>query len=55
MTRTLLNGMWHVVENQQGSEIVEWVLWIGGLAMVAIAIYGSIAAGLTTMVAGIFD
>ena len=34
------------VENEQGAEIAEWVIWTGGLAITAGALYTAIAMAL---------
>ena len=41
------------IENEQGAEIAEWVLWSGGLASVAGALYAIVATTLPSTVLSI--
>jgi hypothetical protein len=35
------------VNNEQGAEVVEWVLWVGGIAALAGVIYGVVSSTLS--------
>ena len=37
-----------MVNNEQGAEVVEWVLWVGGIAVLAGVIYAVVSSGLST-------
>ena len=37
-----------LVSNEKGAEVVEWVLWVGGIAVLAGVIYGVVSSGLST-------
>ena len=41
------------VANEKGAEIVEWVLWVGGIAILAGTIYGVVSGALTNAVTNI--
>jgi hypothetical protein len=43
------------LDNQTGAEVAEWVLWAGGLAMLAGAIYLVVAAGLPNAVGNVMS
>ena len=36
------------INNQEGAEVVEWVLWVGGIAVLAGAIYTVVSGALST-------
>src|SRR5437016_104420 len=36
------------VNNEKGAEVVEWVLWVGGIAVLAGVIYGVVNTALST-------
>jgi hypothetical protein len=42
---TLLNIL--AVNNEQGAEVVEWVLWVGGIAALAGVIYTVVSGALS--------
>jgi hypothetical protein len=42
----LLN--WLNVNNEEGAEVVEWVLWVGGIALLAGVIYTVISGALSS-------
>jgi Flp pilus assembly pilin Flp len=35
------------VDNERGAEVVEWVLWVGGIAALAAVIYGVVSSSLS--------
>jgi len=35
------------VDNEKGAEVVEWVLWVGGIAALAGVIYGVVSSSLS--------
>ena len=37
-----------LVSNEKGAEVVEWVLWVGGIAVLAGVIYGVVSSGLSS-------
>ena len=37
-----------LVNNEKGAEVVEWVLWVGGIAVLAGVIYVTVSGALTT-------
>ena len=39
--------------DEAGAEVVEWVLWVGGLAMLAAALYGIVSGTLTNTIGNI--
>ena len=41
------------VSNEKGAEIVEWVLWVGGIAILAGTLYTVVSGALTTTVTSI--
>jgi type VI protein secretion system component VasF len=41
---------WLRVNNERGAEVVEWVLWVGGIAALAAVIYGVVSSSLSTKV-----
>ena len=45
------------ISNEKGAEIVEWVLWVGGIAILAGTLYtvvsGALTNTITNIVAGI--
>ena len=43
------------VTNERGAEVAEWVLWAGGLALLAGGIYLVVAGGLPTAVANVMS
>ena len=46
-----------LIDNEEGAEIVEWVLWVGGIAILAGVLYltvsGSLQNTISTIVGGI--
>jgi Flp pilus assembly pilin Flp len=36
------------VDNEKGAEVVEWVLWVGGIAVLAGVIYGVVSTALSS-------
>ena len=36
-----------LVNNEKGAEVVEWVLWVGGIAVLAGVIYLAVSSALT--------
>ena len=36
------------VNNEEGAEVVEWVLWVGGIAVLAGAIYTVVSGALSS-------
>ena len=36
--------------NERGAEIVEWVLWVGGIALLAGVIYATVSTALSSKV-----
>jgi hypothetical protein len=47
---TFLEKAQRQVCGEQGAEIVEWVLWVGGIAILAGAMYTVLAGSLSTAV-----
>jgi Flp pilus assembly pilin Flp len=43
------------VHNEQGAEIVEWVLWVGGIAILAGVLYTTVSGALNTKVSAIVN
>ena len=41
------------VNNEKGAEIVEWVLWVGGIAILAGTLYTVVSGALTNTVTNI--
>ena len=41
------------VSNEKGAEIVEWVLWVGGIAILAGTLYTVVSGALTNTVTNI--
>jgi hypothetical protein len=41
------------INNEKGAEIVEWVLWVGGIAILAGTLYGVVSTSLTTTIQNI--
>jgi hypothetical protein len=48
MRRTRLDSIWQSVNNANGAEVVEWIFWVGGLAIVTAILYASVSATLGT-------
>ena len=44
--RAYLQAVAQHIDNQKGAEIAEWVLWMGGLALLAGALYASLSTAL---------
>ena len=38
---------WLRINNEKGAEVVEWVLWVGGIAALAAVIYGVVSTALS--------
>jgi hypothetical protein len=36
------------VDNEKGAEVVEWVIWVGGVAVLAGVIYGVVSSALSS-------
>ena len=43
------------VNNEKGAEVVEWVLWVGGIAVLAGAIYTVVSGALSTKTSDIMN
>ena len=43
------------VNNEKGAEVVEWVLWVGGIAVLAGAIYAVVNTALSTKTTDIMN
>ena len=41
------------VANEQGAEIVEWVLWVGGIALLAGVMHGVLSGALSNLATNI--
>ena len=41
------------VHNEQGAEIVEWVLWVGGIALLAGVLFTTVSGALNTTISNI--
>ena len=41
------------ISNEKGAEIVEWVLWVGGIAILAGTLYGVVSGALTNTITNI--
>ena len=41
------------VNNEKGAEIVEWVLWVGGIAILAGTLYTVVSGALTNTITNI--
>jgi Flp pilus assembly pilin Flp len=41
------------INNEKGAEIVEWVLWVGGIAILAGTLYTVVSGALTTTITNI--
>jgi Flp pilus assembly pilin Flp len=50
---TQLDLLGERIGNEQGAEIVEWVLWVGGIAVLASAMYTVLSGALTTVATNI--
>ena len=47
---TYLETLRQHVNNEKGAEIVEWVLWVGGIAILAGTLYTVVSGALTNTV-----
>ena len=52
---TFLEMLQRRIDNEKGAEIVEWVLWIGGIGVLAGVLYGVVSGALTTLVGTIIS
>jgi Flp pilus assembly pilin Flp len=43
-----------LLANETGSELVEWVLWVGAIVITLGAVYASVSGGVSVAVAAIF-
>jgi Flp pilus assembly pilin Flp len=43
------------INNEEGAEVVEWVLWVGGIAVLAGVIYGVVSGALSTKTTDIMN
>ena len=43
------------VNNEEGAEVVEWVLWVGGIAILAGVVYGVISSALSAKASEIIN
>ena len=43
------------IDNEQGAEIVEWVIWVGGIAILAGVIYNTVNTALRAKVNSIIN
>jgi hypothetical protein len=43
------------INNEEGAEVVEWVLWVGGIAVLAGAIYAVVNNSLSTKTTDIMN
>ena len=50
MAKYLVEMLQQRVNNEKGAEIVEWVLWVGGIAILAGALYLAVSGALTNTV-----
>ena len=57
--KTYLEMLQRRINNEKGAEIVEWVLWVGGIAILAGTLYTVVSGALTTtvtkIVGGVLD
>lgn len=42
-----------VIRDERGAEMVEWVLWVGGIALVVVAVTGAIETPITDKIKAI--
>ena len=54
MMRGRLRLIWQIARDTNGSEIVEWIVWVGGMIVLATALYASVSTVLVTRLAGLF-
>lgn len=52
---TMRGRIWALLIDDAGAEVVEWVLWLGGIVIVCAALFATISGGLPVAVARIFD
>jgi Flp pilus assembly pilin Flp len=50
---TYLEMLRQQISNEKGAEIVEWVLWVGGIAILAGTLYGVVSGALTNTITNI--
>ena len=53
--RTSIERLWQSTNNERGAEIVEWVLWVGGIALLAGAMYTVLSGALSTLATNIIS
>ena len=46
--------IWQRLNDETGSEVVEWVLWVGAIVITLSAVFISVSGGVTQAVAAIF-
>jgi Flp pilus assembly pilin Flp len=51
--QTYLNILRQRMQNEQGAEIVEWVLWVGGIALLAGVLFTTVSGALNTTISNI--
>jgi Flp pilus assembly pilin Flp len=50
MVMHLVEMLQQRINNEKGAEIVEWVLWVGGIAILAGTLYTVVSGSLTTTI-----
>ena len=45
-----LGKVHQLITNEEGAEIVEWVLWVGGIAIIAGVVYNTVSVALSNTV-----
>ena len=52
---TFLEAVQQQVSGEQGAEIVEWVLWVGGIAILAGTLYTVVSGALSNLATNIIS
>ena len=55
MAKCLVEMLQQRVNNEKGAEIVEWVLWVGGIAILAGALYLAVSGALQNTVNSVLN
>jgi Flp pilus assembly pilin Flp len=51
--QTYLNILRQRIQNEKGAEIVEWVLWVGGIALLAGVLFTTVSGALNSTIQNI--